>query len=506
MKEKKKNIQEKRKQTLISIVSPRDPFIETVVEEMAKNGPILGLLAQKNFDNLVLLVQPNLKERALMTREYINSRYPLINIRLMQLNISDVINYLEILHVIRDIIRYIQEDYKNDEYYINVSCGTPQMHTCWVLLAASGEIPAHILNIRETRHITKDKGYVLELDFSAPEFPVIKSNILQAEILQTAQPNIKEAIKRFDFVADHPLMQEVLEKITTIASYNISVLIQGETGTGKEVTARLIHLLSPRSNSNFVAVNCAAIPKELIESTLFGHKKGAFTGAVSDFDGKFVQADNGTLFLDELGELPSEAQKKLLRVLQSGEVEPIGSSHSVQVNVRVIAATNADIAKMIADNTFREDLYHRIAKTVIDLPPLRERITDIPKIAVRILDRINLQLLQTKKFDPKALLKLQAHPWTGNIRELENTVENAVIFTKGYKITEKDIQLPKPIHKEKIYNIPVPYYGFSLPDYIADTRKKLIHQALSLANGNKSEAARLLGITPQAVDKFLKEK
>jgi len=285
------------------------------------------------------------------------------------------------------------------------------------------------------------------------------------------------------------------------------VLIRGETGTGKELFARLVHRLSGRPADRFIALNCAAIPADLVESTLFGHKKGAFTGATSDHRGRFDVADGGTLFLDELGELPLSTQAKLLRVVQDGAVEPVGAAAPHQVDVRVIAATNRDVHKAIRDGAFREDLYYRLNVGEILLPPLRERRSDIPMLALHVLDRVNATLRRPKRMSTAALARIQNHDWPGNVRDLSNIIERSARLCRVDVMDADDILIADPItHADPLSALPEPDPGFSLDEFLRGARKQLILRALELSGGNQSEAARLLGVTPQAVSKFMKQE
>ena len=497
----------KSSKTLITIVGTRDPYMDSLVEDMERTGPILGLLSHdRSFHDVVLLSQPITKERTQRTREVIQKLFPHIRVKTMDLNILDPISYSDILREMRKAIPLIMEDTSNHQLFINVSSGTPQMHSCWILLAASGEIPAHIINIRESKFVTRELGYFTELDFTSPDFPLVRSAPRYMSEENNNNIDLGSAIQQMGFVADHPSMRKVIELIAILAPIDRSILILGDTGTGKEITAKLIHRFSRRATQPFIAVNCGAIPKDLVESILFGHRKGSFTGAVSDHPGKFREANKGTLFLDELGELPESTQVKLLRALQTGEIEPVGESKTVKVDVRVIAATNANMVKSIGNGKFREDLYHRVAKSVIRLPSLAERKTDIPKIVLLILDRINHQLKKSKRISTEALMKLQMHRWPGNIRELENVVENAAILSRQDVIGESDIELSSSLVRSELPQLPVPEPGFSIESYLADVRKQLIDKALELANGKQSAAARLLGISPQAVNKQIRKE
>ncbi len=282
-------------------------------------------------------------------------------------------------------------------------------------------------------------------------------------------------------------MKELLDTALRVAESDATVLITGESGTGKEVLARLIHRNSTRNAEPFIGVNCAAIPETLIESELFGHTKGSFTGAVKNRKGRFQSAHNGTLFLDEIGDLQLEMQVKLLRALQEKKVEPLGSDRSEEVNVRIIAATNRDLETDIRNGRFREDLFYRLSVIPLHIPPLRERREDIAGLVKHFLRKHNARDVT---FSKEAMEKLRQYPWPGNIRELQNVVERCVILRKTNLIDAGDIQLPdsKPEFSGDIFHIP--------PDGISleEVEKGLIVQALKMSGGNRSQAARLLNI------------
>jgi formate hydrogenlyase transcriptional activator len=235
-----------------------------------------------------------------------------------------------------------------------------------------------------------------------------------------------------DLIGSSPKFRAVMTMVETVAPVNSAVLIQGETGTGKEVIARAIHEASARRNHRFVALNCAAIPSTLLESELFGHERGAFTGACTQAKGRFQIADGGTLFLDEIGDMPLELQPKLLRVLQEQEFERLGSVQTVRVNVRVVAATNQDLAELVAKKLFRADLYYRLNVIPICLPPLRERIQDIPALTEFFASKFAARLNKSIDSIPDEVVEvLKAHDWPGNIRELQNFIERAVLYSPG---------------------------------------------------------------------------
>lgn len=289
-------------------------------------------------------------------------------------------------------------------------------------------------------------------------------------------------------VTANSAMAELLETARKVAGSEATVLITGESGTGKEVMARLIHQVSGRRDEPFVAVNCAAIPANLIESELFGHVKGAFTGAVKDRKGRFQSARGGTLFLDEIAELQPEMQVKFLRSLQERVVEPVGSDESEAVDVRVVAATNRDLQAEIQQGHFREDLFYRLSVIPLHLPPLRERREDIPPLVNHFLRK--LEAPPAVHFSPEALDSLTSYSWPGNIRELQNVVERCLILRSADRIERQEIHLPHSSGGGGGLIPDIPPEGISLPD----VEKTLIEKALRQSNGNRSQAARLLNI------------
>lgn len=290
-------------------------------------------------------------------------------------------------------------------------------------------------------------------------------------------------------------MKELLNTALTVAESEATVLITGESGTGKEVLARLIHQQSPRKTNPMVAVNCAAIPESLIESELFGHVKGAFTGAVAKRKGRFLSAHGGTLFLDEISELKTDMQAKLLRAIQEREIEPVGSEKKENIDIRIIAATNRNLKELTAENRFREDLYYRLSVIPLHMPPLRERMEDIPALVNHFLSKFDAP--GEVSFSPGALNHMRAYTWPGNIRELQNMVERCVILRKDPVITKNDLSLPTEATPCKTgpagpmaFKVEIPDEGISLERVERD----LIKKALEKSNGNRSEAARLLKI------------
>ena len=273
-------------------------------------------------------------------------------------------------------------------------------------------------------------------------------NALDQRRLADENRSLKRAAEvRHEMVGSSPEMRQVLEAVRRAAPTNATVLIQGESGVGKELVARLIHRQSLRSRERFVQVNCAAIPEDLIESELFGHEKGSFTGATEKQIGKFEQADRGTIFLDEVGDMSLKTQAKVLRVLEEGEVERVGSSRTLKVDVRILAATNKDLEKEIEKGTFREDLFFRLSVIPVHVPPLRDRASDIPALVRHFADQFSRDNnIRPRRFSAGAMDLLQQHRWKGNIRELRNTVERLIIMTPSETIDVTD--LPQAVRLE----------------------------------------------------------
>jgi len=304
----------------------------------------------------------------------------------------------------------------------------------------------------------------------------------------TRSSGIRDVDSNSSIVGQSPQIKTLLEMVARVAATDATVLLTGESGTGKEVFAREIHRRSTRHDQPFVAVNCAAIPAELLESELFGHVKGAFTGAVRDRDGRFQQADGGTLFLDEIGELPLALQPKLLRALQEKQVEPVGGT-TQDVNVRVVAATNRDLEQALRDQSFREDLYYRLAVVTLDLPTLRERPEDIPLFVahfLRLFGPTDLTLAE------EVMPLLKRYPWPGNVRELANAVERMTVLHTGEQINVDDLPAKILQNRQGLHDPPIqlPQQGYSL----AELEKQAVIDALQKNNWNQSRAAAFLHI------------
>jgi len=317
----------------------------------------------------------------------------------------------------------------------------------------------------------------------------IRNALNQSKLLRECQDLRKKSDKRYELIGNHPSMKKLWEEIIKISPTNATVLIHGESGTGKELIARAIHSQSLRAKERFVQVNCAAIPEELIESEFFGHEKGAFTGATEKKPGKFEQADGGTIFLDEIGDMSLKTQSKVLRVLEEGEVQKVGSSRINKVDVRVIAATNKDLGKEKKEGTFREDLYFRLNVIPIYSPSLKEKKEDIP-LLVEYFSKIYAEEnnFKAKKFSEGALEAIMKYPWKGNIRELKNVVERLIIMTEADIIKRQD--LPERIKGEIGIYLPEAKGIKTLKEFRELAEKDFILAKLEESNWNISQTAR----------------
>ena len=342
--------------------------------------------------------------------------------------------------------------------------------------------------------------------FDTNELLTTIGRIIQMAGLQEEVTRLRSQLHekyRFDnIIGGSPIMQTVYEKIEAATTTNTTVLICGESGTGKELVAKAIHYNGLRSNHPFVPINCAAMPKDLIESELFGHKKGAFTGAATDSLGLFRAASGGTIFLDEILEMPYGTQAKLLRALQEKQIRPIGGTEEIPVDVRVLASTNQDVENAITDNKFRKDLYYRLSVIRIDMPPLRDRLKDIPALVSHFIGKFNGVFQRSLEgITPDAMEALLRSQWVGNVRELESVVENAFALGRSNEIQKSDL----PAH---IANQTHPHatmalaHGQNVPTLL-EAERELLLQAIKLANGNKTHAAKILGVSRPRLYKML---
>ncbi len=337
--------------------------------------------------------------------------------------------------------------------------------------------------------------------FDVEELKIVVQKALERAELVDENLYLKSALEeRYTFaniVGKSPRMQAIFSLVRRIARTTSTALIHGESGTGKELIARAIHFSSPRASRRFLSINCGAMPENLLESELFGHERGAFTGAVKEKKGLFHEAHQGTLFLDEIGEMPTGMQVKLLRVLQEKTVRKVGATREEEVDVRIIAATNQDLEKTIAAGTFREDLYYRINVIPIRLPPLRQRREDIPLLVSFFLAKFAGEMeIEAPRISVEAMRALEEHDWPGNVRELENVIERALALVTADVVTAED--LPPEVRNRTRPDATIatlPSDGLDLEEYLDGLRRELMSQALDRAEGVQTRAAETLGMT-----------
>ncbi|HUJ58673.1 MAG TPA: sigma-54 dependent transcriptional regulator [Kofleriaceae bacterium] len=389
-----------------------------------------------------------------------------------------------------------------------------QPDTVGIILTAFTDVDVLIeaINLGQVyRYITKPwdaKEVRGVLQYAIERFHLQRDNKrLAAQLAEYTGYLNQQLLGQFDFgniIGESAALREVLAKVEQVAPTSSTVLLRGETGTGKELVAHAIHINSPREDKPFVRVNCAALAPGVLESELFGHEKGSFTGAMERRRGRFELADGGTLFLDEVGDLPMEVQIKLLRTLQERELERVGGNETIKVDVRVVSATNRNLEKMIEDGEFREDLYYRLNVFPINLPPLRDRLDDLPVLVHHFVAKFSRQMgVPPAGVSADATAKLREYNWPGNVRELENIIERAMILAKGAPLSAGHLDFGRrvaPVTANQSGSVPVLAAspggedGKSLAERLLDSERKEIVAAVEKSRGNIASAARILGI------------
>ena len=371
-------------------------------------------------------------------------------------------------------------------------------HVAFVVMTACGTIDTAVEAIKSgaENYLTKP----VDLDALSALVARAMEKAKLSEEAARLRGRLDERLALDNIVGDHPSMQRLGKLVAQVAKSRATVLIHGETGTGKELIAAAIHQHSPRREGPFVRLNCAALAETLLESELFGHEKGAFTGATARRHGRFEQADGGTLFLDEVSEIPLPLQVKLLRFLQEKQFERVGGNETITVDVRIVAASNRDLAEQVKDGDFREDLYYRLNVVQLDVPPLRARRSDIPLLAEHFVKKhAEENGFDVQGFSDEALLALMSYPWPGNVRELDNAIERAVVMTAGSTIETEHLPALAGSPQQDSLGVLVP--GLTL----AELERQAILQALEAAGGSTQKAAELLGISRRKIQYRLKE-
>lgn len=478
--------------TLIAMSTWADPFFAGVLAGADIEGPILSAVRSLQPDRVVLAGDSNVLETAdaLVARGLVPDA-----------------TAIQCAHDATALIRSVVGEV--------LLLAEPAVAASWAIEAREAGLACTLVAVHAEG---PERGpHITLMPLSAPRLRVVREPRAGYAVhlpdtdfdppLRVARPEPPrspfEVARKVGLVGEDSALMREIERAAAVAAHPVPVLIQGETGSGKGVMARFVHELSDRRAGPFVAVNCAALPEQLVESLLFGHVKGAFTGAGADQAGKFAQADGGTLFLDEIGDLPVAQQPKLLKVLEDGVVEPLGASKGRRIDVRVIAATNRDLGAAVAAREFREDLFFRLSFARLTLPPLRERRGDIATLSLHILARFNVRLKRPRRMTTAAIKRLCASDWPGNVRDLENVVGRTALLSPHEEIDAGDLlfDLPSPTPDPAL---PEPREGFSLEEHLDRLRRALIDRALEKAGGNRSAAARLLGLSPQAVHQHLK--
>ncbi len=460
-------------------------------------GPIGQAVKKRNFDNIYLLADHPKAEM----EQYVSwlSKLSDAEIKFNSARLTTPTDFGDIYKAVVETVTPLSQQESVSNLTFHLSPGTPAMAAVWILLAKT-RFPAELIESSREGGV---KTSSVPFDISAEFIPDFFRR--PDEVLQRLNSGLPPEAPEFDeIIHQSVIMSKVVARARRVAPRGIPVLIEGESGTGKELFARAIHNASPRKDGPFISVNCGAIPSELVESMLFGHKKGSFTGAIKDHKGYFESANGGSLFLDEIGELPLSVQVRLLRVLQEKEVVPVGEVEPRKVDIRIIAATNRSLVQEIQNKQFREDLYYRIAVAVIKLPPLREREGDLGLLIDRLLEQVNKESetepgYKHKKISVKARNIILKHSWPGNVRELLNTLRSAAVWSDKDKISEYDIQdalLEMPDLQtggDLILNKDISQ-AVDLKELLSKVARHYLSRALVETNENKTKAAKLLGL------------
>lgn len=398
-----------------------------------QHGPISSTLKGGHFAHVYLLYNYD-KTKTEPFLSWLKSQNK-IDLQAQYISLTSPQDLGEIYLAADELLSAINKDHPSASITLQITPGTPAMQAVWILLGKT-KYP----NVTFLQSSAEQGVYETQIPFEiSAEY--LAGPQASRQLKDLSQASVSPHAAFDDIITNNAHMNTLKQRATVLAQHDVPVLINGASGTGKELFATAIHNASPRAGKPLKVLNCGAIPPELIDSTLFGHKKGAFTGAVSTQQGVFEAADGGTLFLDEFGELPLDAQVRLLRVLQEGAINRVGDSEIIEVDVRIICATNKDLMQLISEGNFREDLFYRIAVGVINLPPIKDRKGDITLLAKTLLQQIEQQTgLKDKKLSPKANNLILEHSWPGNVRELYSTLLRASLWSQGNSISEQELK------------------------------------------------------------------
>ena len=465
-------------------------------------GPIASAVTEYEFTSIQILTNYPPKESASFVEWLAGKTSSPINI--VHKELSSPTNFTDIYRAAVDVLNTAGDIARS----FHLSPGTPAMAAVWIILAKTSFPATLIESSRQQGVQTVSFPFAISAEFIPS---LLKQPDSKLEKLSASLPPETSEFK--DIIHCGDTMKRVVLQARKAALRSVPILIEGESGTGKELFARAIHSGGPRAGKPFLAVNCGAIPAELVESELFGHIKGAFTGATKDRKGHFEEADGGTVFLDEIGELPKAAQVKLLRVLQEGEVVKVGASHPVKVDVRIVAATNRDLLKEATEGRFRTDLFYRLAVAMLKLPPLRQREGDLSLLIDSLVAQVNNESVhepgyRDKKISASAKNILLQHPWPGNVRELLNTIRRMAIWSEEEQLTSQDAKdaiIQQPPINEGILARPI-NRGVDLPEIMKEVAGHYLERAMAETNNNKTKAAMLLGLSNyQTLTNWLKK-
>ena len=461
-------------------------------------GPIGQALSTRPLDSVVLLANQD-RERVENYEGWLRSKTKM-PVEIDHIQLSSPTDFGEIYKAaVSAIDKRLSTGLAKPQITFHLSPGTPAMAAVWIILGKTRYSAELIESSKE--HGVRIAS--VPLDISAELIPDLLRGA-DKKLAELSSGMTSETSHFGDIIYRGPLMRRLVAKAKKSALRSVPILIEGESGTGKELLARAIHAESPRRNKPFLVVNCGAIPPELVESVLFGHEKGAFTGATQARPGYFEDANSGTLFLDEVGELPLAAQVKLLRVIQEGEVARVGATKTLRVDVRIISATNRDLFNEVSGGRFREDLFYRLLVLLLKVPSLREREGDLNPLIDGLLDLINKESAgepgyKRKKLSSGARNLLLQQNWPGNVRELQNTLRRAAVWSDNETISKEDISeallpmLQQSNGTDMILNRPLDG-GIDLNEIITSVARHYLSRALDMAHGNKTKAAKLVGL------------
>lgn len=479
---------------LLTFIGNNDCYIND-----GRKGAIVSILEKEEFNKVYILYTKEIYLKpASDILKYCQKYLPEIEINYFPAIVENPTDYNTVYPTMYKALNDIKAGNIDSNFTISVTSGTPTIHSCWIFLKEGGVINAKLIQVSRDSKIEEIK---LTLD----DFPQIKKiDSIKAELTKVSRENkkLKEELELIDdkIIGNSDLILKLKKRVKKIATTNLSVLITGSSGTGKELFAEAIHKNSKRKKHQFIQINCGAISQNLFESEFFGHKSGAFTGAVKDKRGKFLDADKGTIFLDEIGDLPLEMQVKLLRVLENGTFTPVGDNKEIKVDVRVISATNKDLDELIEEKKFREDLFYRIAKDHIKLPDLHKRGNDVLLISEYFIGKLNKEQKAKKYLSKDSKKIIENYYWPGNIRELKNVIERAYAYSDN-SIEKEEFDIIKK--KRTSLDIFIPDTGLDLDNEIIP---QYYIEALKKTGGVKKEAAKLLKINDKTFIKRLKSK